>query len=101
MQPWPAGNSIGQCAVWCAQAFADVRQHPHQSGTLSGTQPNAKLEGAQPHEKKRLNFIGKFGAGEGIRTLDPNLGKVGPHLPWRFLRFDACASALETLAFPL
>ncbi len=41
------------------------------------------------------------GAGEGIRTLNPNLGKVGLCLPTRFLRVDACASALETLAFPL
>ncbi len=24
----------------------------------------------------RFKFLGKFGAGEGIRTLDPNLGKV-------------------------
>jgi hypothetical protein len=23
-----------------------------------------------------LGLVGKFGAGEGIRTLDPNLGKV-------------------------
>src|SRR5882757_892562 len=26
---------------------------------------------------KALIFLGKTGAGEGIRTLDPNLGKVG------------------------
>jgi integrase len=26
--------------------------------------------------RQRFNFEGKFGAGEGIRTLDPNLGKV-------------------------
>ena len=29
------------------------------------------IEGAQQHQ-----FFWKFGAGEGIRTLDPNLGKV-------------------------
>ena len=29
-----------------------------------------------PDRGKRLHFCGKTGAGEGIRTLDPNLGKV-------------------------
>ena len=24
----------------------------------------------------QINYVGKTGAGEGIRTLDPNLGKV-------------------------
>jgi hypothetical protein len=26
--------------------------------------------------RQHFDFEGKFGAGEGIRTLDPNLGKV-------------------------
>jgi hypothetical protein len=29
---------------------------------------------------QHFNFDGKFGPGEGIRTLDPNLGKVGAYL---------------------
>ena len=32
--------------------------------------------GATRGISKLLNMKGKFGAGEGIRTLDPNLGKV-------------------------
>ena len=39
--------------------------------------PSGKRKAAlrQP-SRKTLNFFDKSGAGEGIRTLDPNLGKV-------------------------
>lgn len=33
-------------------------------------------KGVYPGAKQTFNFIGETGAGEGIRTLDPNLGKV-------------------------
>ena len=32
---------------------------------------------------KVIELFTDFGAGEGIRTLDPNLGKVGPHIGFR------------------
>ncbi len=33
-------------------------------------------KGAYRGAMQTINFLGKTGAGEGIRTLDPNLGKV-------------------------
>ena len=35
-----------------------------------------KQKTARKGRSKQLIFLRKFGAGEGIRTLDPNLGKV-------------------------
>ena len=35
-----------------------------------------KQEAAPTGSRKQLNSFRNFGAGEGIRTLDPNLGKV-------------------------
>jgi hypothetical protein len=47
---------------------------PHASpGSPS---PAGKQETAPKHHPKPLVYLKKFGAGEGIRTLDPNLGKV-------------------------
>jgi hypothetical protein len=37
-----------------------------------------KQKTAPPDRSMILISLRKFGAGEGIRTLDPNLGKVGP-----------------------
>ena len=38
--------------------------------------PNAKKPADWRALRKSLKFVRKFGAGEGIRTLDPDLGKV-------------------------
>jgi hypothetical protein len=38
--------------------------------------PSWKQKGKSGEVGKMLISFGKFGAGEGIRTLDPNLGKV-------------------------
>ena len=47
---------------------------PHASPVLpSGT---GKQKTAPEDRSKELISLKKFGAGEGIRTLDPNLGKV-------------------------
>jgi hypothetical protein len=47
---------------------------PHASpGSPS---PAGKQETAPEDHPKPLTSLMKFGAGEGIRTLDPNLGKV-------------------------
>ena len=49
---------------------------------LASASPSApgKLAGKQKASRGtpfiRLKFLRDFGAGEGIRTLDPNLGKV-------------------------
>jgi hypothetical protein len=41
------------------------------------TYPDAAYEKAAQWAALRITMlVGKFGAGEGIRTLDPNLGKV-------------------------
>ncbi len=39
-------------------------------------------------DAKSVVFIGRTGAGEGIRTLDPNLGKIGLYLFWGTLRYS-------------
>ena len=49
---------------------------PHASPV---SEPRAgKQKTALKDRSKQLLFLRKFGAGEGIRTLDPNLGKVVP-----------------------
>ena len=61
------------------EAAAGPLQHasccfPHASpvsSTVSGKQKTAPRD-----RSKSVIFLRKFGAGEGIRTLDPNLGKV-------------------------
>jgi hypothetical protein len=45
--------------------------------------------------RQRANNIGKFGAGEGIRTLDPNLGKVVLQLQRRGTLREAQSIMLE------
>jgi hypothetical protein len=47
---------------------------PHASLTLESDA--GKQETAPKGQSKKLISLRKFGAGEGIRTLDPNLGKV-------------------------
>jgi hypothetical protein len=52
-------------------------------GLLPPSFPNASgLQGQPPMGRQRSNNIGKSGAGDWIRTHDPNLGKVVLHL-WR------------------
>ena len=55
-------------AVWC---------FPHASPAL--TSGAGKQQTAPKDRSKSLISLRKIGAGEGIRTLDPNLGKVGNH----------------------
>jgi hypothetical protein len=45
---------------------------------VNGFEPRAQAFGRSAHKNPRVRFLdpGKTGAGEGIRTLDPNLGKV-------------------------
>jgi hypothetical protein len=46
-------------------------------GLLPPSFPNSSgLQGQPPTGRQRPNNIGKYGAGDGIRTHDPNLGKV-------------------------
>jgi hypothetical protein len=52
---------------------------PHASPVP--TSGAGKQEAAPDHRFKPLISLSKFGAGEGIRTLDPNLGKVAQKLP--------------------
>jgi hypothetical protein len=52
------------------------RSFPHASPARqarAGKQKTVRKDRSKP-----LIFIRKSGAGEGIRPLDPNLGKVGP-----------------------
>ena len=44
--------------------------------SLSRTIEAGKQKTAPKDRPSRFNFLGKIGAGEEIRTLDPNLGKV-------------------------
>src|SRR5476649_719631 len=47
---------------------------PHASPILPPPSGKQKFRGILP--RNRLSPLGKVGAGEGIRTLDPDLGKV-------------------------
>ncbi len=50
---------------------------PHASPSLE--KEPGKQKTAPKGRSKKFISLGKFGAGEGIRTLDPNLGKVRNH----------------------
>ena len=56
---------IRSYAFWCLQGayIASLRQ-------------SCKQKTAPKDRSNRFSFLNKTGAGEGIRTLDPNLGKV-------------------------
>ena len=58
-------DSMQDYAVWC---------FPHASPAL--TSGAGKRQTGPKDHSKSLTRLRKFGAGEGIRTLDPNLGKV-------------------------
>ena len=49
--------------------------------------------------RQRTNNIEKFGAGEGIRTLDPNLGKVITKVCARLLAIFPICQRLENRRF--
>ena len=63
-------DSMLDYAVWC---------FPHASPAL--TSGAGKRQTAPKHHSKSLTCLRKIGAGEGIRTLDPNLGKVANRGP--------------------
>ena len=63
-QPKAAETSL-ECAVRC---------FPHAS-PLAGAMPGKQKTAPKDH-RNYMTMLGKTGAGEGIRTLDPNLGKV-------------------------
>jgi hypothetical protein len=58
-------DSMLDYAVWC---------FPHASPAL--TSGAGKRQTGPKDHSKSLTRLRKIGAGEGIRTLDPNLGKV-------------------------
>ena len=72
-------NSVGSVAGTVRAA-----EHRHCILRLSPKRIKYAHTGAPPSQQKRPRrivficsiFLRKFGAGEGIRTLDPNLGKV-------------------------
>ncbi len=70
----PAGNSIAECAVRCAQAFAAVCRHPLQNGTPSGTQPETGLDHARRPESKCLSCMQKLERAKGFEPSTPTLG---------------------------
>ena len=72
------------------------RCFPHASPAL--TSGAGKRQTAPKDRSRSLIFLGKFGAGEGIRTLDPNLGKV-PNRLANHLRRIAQAHRVKTLGF--
>ncbi len=57
---------------WNGQRLRDYIFRWYLGGSPTKTQCGPAVEALD----KRLNFLIKSGAGEGIRTLDPNLGKV-------------------------
>ena len=70
---------VGFGAIPMPEAAAGPLQHasccfPHASPVSSSR--SGKRKTAPKDRSKQLISLRKFGAGEGIRTLDPNLGKV-------------------------
>ncbi len=71
------------CRFWAGVAPPDLRQASRRRGFIRLQQAYTTL-GLSPCKQKRprrtafnfLIFLRRYGAGEGIRTLDPNLGKV-------------------------
>ena len=66
-------------AITSPRAFEPVQKHalpcfPVASPSMAAE--TGKQEMAPKDHPNRFNFLGKIGAGEEIRTLDPNLGKV-------------------------
>ena len=55
-------------------SFIDSTRVPGNTAKNAATEAQAAAPEAIPF--KGVKFSGKTGAGEGIRTLDPNLGKV-------------------------
>ena len=49
---------------------------PRRGGHHVDTKPETTMAALRRPSRKTLISLRKFGAGEGIRTLDPNLGKV-------------------------
>ena len=77
--PEPVGF-VGIGAIPMPEAAAGPLQHasccfPHASPAPSSR--SGKQKTAPKDRSKTLILLGNSGAGEGIRTLDPNLGKVG------------------------
>jgi len=55
-----------------------IDRHAFSATSFAGPCLEPGLTGTEPQRAvKQLIFCRKSGAGEGIRTLDPNLGKVG------------------------
>jgi hypothetical protein len=75
-----------------SEASADsrlLRQTPpsYSNRRFPGASPNlrqtsGKQDSSPKDRPNRFNFQKKIGAGEEIRTLDPNLGKVTNSLLW-------------------
>ena len=66
-------------ALAMPNAIGRIRRHdPGCFPSASPTQASwaGKQETASTDRAKPLRLMRKLGAGEGIRTLDPNLGKV-------------------------
>ncbi len=53
-----------------------IRRQLLPTGSAVVPQPDAVATEPSHQVRKYLLFLKKTGAGEGIRTLDPNLGKV-------------------------
>ena len=77
-EAWLAARE--QVAAWpCWRARIGKSRPLGQPGGLSPPQGNYRANRLCPRVAERLNSLlnpWKTGAGEGIRTLDPNLGKV-------------------------
>jgi hypothetical protein len=70
-------------AAQCLLLYAFCCFPPASPALAPGT---GKQKTAPKDRSKHLIFLRKSGAGEGIRTLDPNLGKVvlqRPQSAWR------------------
>ncbi|WP_169533915.1 hypothetical protein [Sphingobium quisquiliarum] len=57
-----------------------------QCGDNGFYQPLCLQQKSEPQAAIMLIFLRKSGAGEGIRTLDPNLGKAANRLGWQIVK---------------
>jgi hypothetical protein len=71
-----APETFGVCVRnWGGEATAQTAMRPYCGGHHVDTTAEKRKAASRRPSHNALISLRKFGAGEGIRTLDPNLGK--------------------------
>jgi hypothetical protein len=80
---WRLGCRPARSYVAWPRGGSTTCPHSHRGGHHVDTTAEKRKAALRRPSHNALISLGKFGAGEGIRTLDPNLGKVPERsTPW-------------------